>query len=223
MHGAAEVAGHRVGHAQRVPDGFLDRLGGGEEQRREMVGGQGGDGDRGIGVQRHPVGGGEGAEDVAAAVGAEPAHAGEADTRPLGEATALVGQQRGVGGEHDDDRPGVAGGGVVGEGCHVGADGLAHVSAVEAQQTAAAVVGLHQRAYHERSARRGGHAAGGADTAFELVADHPGAAADVALGHGRGQPARAFGIGQRGGHMFGGEVEGADVVEEPVVGFAHDG
>ena len=46
VHGAAEVAGHRVGHAQRVPDGFLHRFGGGEEEWREVVGGQGGDGDR---------------------------------------------------------------------------------------------------------------------------------------------------------------------------------
>jgi hypothetical protein len=103
------------------------------------------------------VGGGEGAEDVAAAVGTEAAHAGEADARSLGEAAALVGQERGVGGEYDDDRPGVAGGGVVGERGHVGADGLAHMPAVEAQQGTPAVVRLHQCADGERSARRGGH------------------------------------------------------------------
>ena len=86
MHGAAEVAGHRLGHAQRVADGLLHRLGGSEEQRREVIGGQSGDGERRVCVQRHPVGGGEGAEDVTAAVGAEPANPGEADSRPLGEA-----------------------------------------------------------------------------------------------------------------------------------------
>ena len=51
MHGVAEAAGHRVGHAQRVPDGFLHRFGGGEEERGEVVGRQGGDGERCVGVQ----------------------------------------------------------------------------------------------------------------------------------------------------------------------------
>ena len=82
---------------------------------------------------------------------------------------------------------------------------------------ARAVVALDQHADRVAAGLGGEHARRGADAALEAVADHPGAAADVALGDG--PAARAV---ERREHVLGLHVEAVDVVEQAVVGLGHD-
>ena len=66
---------------------------------------------------------------------------------------------------------------------HLGTgDQLADRHAVDAQQMTRAVVGLHQHADGPAAVLLGQDAGGRADASLELVADHPGAAADAPFG-----------------------------------------
>jgi hypothetical protein len=85
------------------------------------------------------------------------------------------------------------------------------------QAVAQAVVGLHQHAERVRGLTASDHARGGADAALELVADHAGAAADVAL---RDRAAR--GSVERRIHVCGLDVKAVDVVEMAVPGLGDD-
>src|SRR6202035_1595842 len=66
----------------------------------------------------------------------------------------------------------------------VGADLAPDRNAVDAQEVAGAVIRLHQGAHRIALAALGHKPRGGARAALELVADHAGAAADIALGDG---------------------------------------
>ena len=100
-----------VGGDERVEDRLLGRLDRRVEQRadREVVQGpevrrRRADPPGTTSAAASPVARREAQEQVAARVGAGPAHPGDAEARPLGEAIALVGQERGVGRDDDDDR-----------------------------------------------------------------------------------------------------------------------
>src|SRR5947207_12179136 len=107
---------------------------------------------------------------------ARAADAADAERRPLGEAVALTGQERRVGGDDDDDRaarprgPGCGGGLLPGKRPDRGS--------VHAQPVTAAVVGLDEHADGGAVDDAGGRP----DSALEPVALHAGAAADAAFG-----------------------------------------
>src|ERR1019366_3832539 len=110
------------------------------------------------------------------------------------------GNERGVGGDDDDDRAYIFSvGGVLG-------DFLADGNARDAQLVALSVVALHEHA------RRGSY------SSLEFVADHAGAAAYVAFFYGAG----VRGI-QGVEDVLGFHVESVDVVEIAVPGFGHHG
>ena len=69
----------------------------------------------------------------------------------------------------------------------------------------------------KRLARRLHHARRGAGAALELVADHAGAAADIALG----DRSRDRAI-ERGERVLGGDREARRIAEPAVIGFGHD-
>ncbi len=89
--------------------------------------------------------------------------------------------------------------------------------AVDAQLVAAAEVGLHQHADGVAAVVGRQPARRGADAALEAVADHPGAAADVAFGH-----RSTAGIVERLEHVRLLHVTAADVVQRAVPGLGHD-
>ena len=166
------------------------------------------------------VGGAERQEDVAreaVAVRSQPRETQTGALRQRGE----MGRQHGrVGGDDHDDRTAAGGPRVLGQ-LHAGDDrGVQHLAdrrAVDDERVAPRVVGLHQRAKGvalaldlEDPRRRAG-------AALEVVADHAGAAADVALGH---RP--ALGGGQRREHVLGAHVLAADVVQAAVPGLGHE-
>ena len=94
----------------------------------------------------------------------------------------------------------------------------ADVNAGDAELIAASVVALHEDADGVASGFGVEHAGGGADAAFEFVADHACAAADVAFFDGAG----VGGVEGVPG-VFGMDVESVDVVELAVPGFGDDG
>ncbi len=96
-------------------------------------------------------------------------------------------------------------------------DLAAHRHAIDAQQVARAVIGLDQHADGEALAGFGRDAACRADAALEFMADHAGAAADIALGH-----RAALGIFQRlMGHGLG-HRKGLGIGEVAIMGLGHD-
>ena len=88
----------------------------------------------------------------------------------------------------------------------------------DCQQLAAAVVRLDEHADRVAAVFRAQHAGRRADAALEPVADHPGAAADIAFGHRTA--ARPI---QRLERMGLRDVESVDVVQEPVPRLGDDG
>jgi hypothetical protein len=122
-----------------------------------------------------------------------------------------MGQERGVRRHDRDDRPGPR---------HPGAlDGPGHLvephilpdgDAVHLQAVPATVIGLHEHADHG-AAGFGNHPRGGADAAFEVMADHAGASSNVALG----DRASRRGV-ERRVRVAGLHVHAADVVEHAV-------
>ncbi len=106
--GHVVAAGHRPGGDHRVDDGLLGRLDGGVEQRIDARVGQRSQvlerrRPRRVVAGEYSVAGGEGEEQVAAAVLARTAGPGDAEAGTLGESPALVPQQRRIRGDHDDD------------------------------------------------------------------------------------------------------------------------
>ena len=89
--------------------------------------------------------------------------------------------------------------------------------AVDVKVAAPAVVGLDEDPDGPAAAVLRQHSRRGADSAFELVADHPGAAADAALGDrsARGGVARLE-------HVLRLDVEPVHVVQPEIAGFGHD-
>ena len=134
---------------------------------------------------RRAAGGGgrEGHEQVARAVAGDAARAREAEGGPAGQPLQLVRQQRRVGGHHDDD-----GARLAFEYARSSRSSWPTGTPGDAELVAQAEVGLDEHAHRVAAVAPRQHARGGADAALELVADHPGAAADVALGH---RPRRA--------------------------------
>ena len=120
-------------------------------------------------------------------VSRRPAGAPDPERRPLGDPLALVRQERRVGRDDHDDRararrrrsarPRRARD-------RRRRDRLADRHAVDAQPLAPAVVRLDEHAERPAAATRVEHPRRRPDPALELVADHPGAAADAALGDG---------------------------------------
>ena len=108
------IALEGIGRQQGIDNGFLHGLRGGEKQVADMVvvdhtQAVAGKGPLALvsGGLQLLIAGGEGDEDIAAAVLVAAAGAGDADAGALGQARALVRQQRRVGGDHDDDRAGI--------------------------------------------------------------------------------------------------------------------
>src|SRR5204863_6886535 len=133
------------------------------------------------------------------AAGAREAHCGAA-----GEALELVGQERRVGRDGDQDRARIA------AAHEVAGDALAEILSGDAQLAPPAAVALHH--YTDRGAVR--EAAGrGADAALELVAHHARAAAHRAFLDRAGVRR----VERRPG-VFGLHVEAVDVVELAVPG-----
>ena len=160
------------------------------------------------------IGGGEGEEDVSGAVAGVAAVAAEAERDLFRDALELRGDERGVGGDDDNDGAGVftvAIGGMLG-------DFFADGNAGDAELVAASVVALDEDADGIASSFSVEDTGGGADAAFEFVADHAGAAADVAFFDGAG-------VGDVEGvaGVFGVDVESVDVIEPAVPGFGDDG
>ncbi len=93
---------------------------------------------------------------------------------------------------------------------------LAHRDAVDAEDRARRVVRLHERGDGEALAAELDDTRRRARPALELVADHAGAAPDVALGHGTGGGSR-----QRLGDVLRVHVLPADVVQVAVPGLPH--
>ena len=94
---------------------------------------------------------------------------------------------------------------------------LADRDAVDPEQAAPAVVRLDQHADRPAADRRREPARRRPDPALELVADHAGPAADVALGDGA-----AAGRRQRSRDVLRAHVAAGDVVEPAVIGLARD-
>ena len=154
----------------------------------------------------------EAEREVAARVLAEAARARDPEAGPPREPLALPGEERRVGREDDDDRARSLGRARERHGLR--ADPLADRHAVHAQPPPRAVVRLHEGADRppvRSDARRR------ADAALEAVADHPGAAADRALGDR--PPAAAASAAAT---CSGPDVEAVDVVEEAVPRLADD-
>jgi len=99
----------------------------------------------------------------------------------------------------------------------VEADRLADRDPVDPEPVAAAVVGLDEDADREAAPCRVDDARCRPDPALELVADHPGPAADAAL---RDRPVHRR--GQRLVHVIGRDVEAVDIIEEAVPRLADD-
>ncbi len=179
------------------------------------------------------VAGREGDEDLARAGRRDAAHPGDPQAGSLGEALALVREERRVGGEDDDDRAraglmstaaaaspragqvvrGVPGARDFGRG-----DCEADRDAVDPQELASPVVRLYERADGEAAGFGRDDAGRGADAALELVADHAGPTPDPTLGD------RAAGRSvDRGVEMVGQHVETVDVIEQAVVRLADHG
>ena len=96
-------------------------------------------------------------------------------------------------------------------------DGLADRDAVDAQPLPAPVVRLDEHAERPAAAIVGDPPRRRPDAALELVADHPGAAADAALGDGARR-----GRGEGGQRIVGRDVEPVDVVQAAVPRLADD-
>ena len=90
--------------------------------------------------------------------------------------------------------------------------------AVDPEQIARPVIRLDQRADGVARAGLGHHARGGARAALELVADHAGAAADIAFGDRLAAvaPSRAANA------QFLGDREALNVVQPAIIGLGHD-
>ena len=112
--GDSVAASHVSGSQQRVENRFFRRFGHRGEQRGEPIVWQGthlDDGRRAHAGQeilrRHRLAcRGEGQEDVTAGVGSAAASPADADGSTLREAAALIAEDRRVGRDDDDDRPG---------------------------------------------------------------------------------------------------------------------
>src|SRR6267378_8517552 len=210
-------AGHGVGCDYGIDDGFFGGLDYGGEDWVEgtiwehfQVGyifGTGGAG----------VGGGESDEDVAGAVAGDAAEAAEAEGGAVGEALELRGDERGVGG--DDNNDGAAFGdfgGLVGVGIF-GGDFTANRDSGDAKILARAEVALDEdpdgvaAVFFRELARRC------ADASFEAAADHAGATADIAFVDAT--RLRGFdGVES----VLGFDVEAVDVVQPTIPGFSDD-
>ena len=208
---------HGFGGDHGVDDGFFGGLNGGEEDGVEGVVGKHGELVSVVGLRAGwadgaGVGGGEGEEDVAGAIAGVAAVAAEAEGDFFGDALELGGDKRSVGGDDDVDGADVFfEDGVLG-------DFAADVDAGNAQLIAGSVVALDEDTDGIASGFGVEHAGGGADAAFEFVADHSGSAADVAFFDGAG----VGGVEGVPG-VFGVDVESVDVVEVAVPGFGDDG
>ena len=176
------VALHVARGDHRVDDRLLGRLRGGLEQRIEMVVADEAGLLQRLVVQRLGIGGRERDEDIARAVARVAAHPRQAHAGALGDALQLVRQQRRVGGDHDDDRAGVAG--RRSDRCRCGR--CAGTGRPARRRCAGCRAGRSWPAPARRSCSRAvpmrDAPRGRADAALEFVADHAGAAADVALG-----------------------------------------
>ena len=132
----------------------------------------------------------------------------------LGNAVALMRENRRIGRDQHDDRAGR----VVGprrQRDPVRPELAADGGAADRETRTPAVVGLHE---HSERVAVAGHPRGRADAALEAVADHSGAAAYRSLLH------RAIrGVLERCVHVLGANVHARDVVQHAVVCLAHHG
>ena len=141
-------------------------------------------------LDREPVAGREGDEQVAARVAARAARPGDPQPGSLGQTLALVGEERRIRGEDHDDRPAPGRrrrslerlGLVVRTRDLVGPDLLADRNAIHAKPGTFAVVRLDERRDREPAVRGTEHSRRGPDPALELVADHARSAAHATLG-----------------------------------------
>src|SRR6266404_5958426 len=97
-------AGHSFGGDNGVDDGFFSGLNSGGENGIELVVGQHFQVDDVVGSSGAGIGGGESDEDIAGAIAGNAAVAAEPERDAAREAFELVRDERGVRGNHDDDR-----------------------------------------------------------------------------------------------------------------------
>src|SRR5688572_9806510 len=126
------------------------------------------------------VAGGEDQEDVAAAIVADTANPGEPYGGALGQAPALRGEQWGVGGNDNDNRAALRGFSPGGGGM-VQTDLAANRHPIDPQKAPVAVIRLNQGAHHVGAALTVYPPGGCANTAFEVMADHPGSTTNAAF------------------------------------------
>src|ERR1700761_205163 len=188
---AAVAAGHVLVGDKGVGDGFCCSLDDRGEERVHLAPRDEGEAvvvifpvyaARITGREPAGVGGGNREEDVARRVRSRGAGAGQAQGYAPGHSLALAREKWRVRGDNDDHRPGPrrdfarpAGHRVVVR------ELLAEVDAVEGELCAAAEVGLQEDADGVRRVRVVDRSRRSAVAALELVAVHPGAAADAAL------------------------------------------
>jgi len=143
---------HGFGGDHGVDNGFFGGLNRREEDWVEGVVGEHGELVDALGADGAGVGGGEGEEDVAGAVAGVAAVAAEAERNFAGDAFELCGDERGVGGDDDDDGADIFfEDGVLG-------DFAADVDAGDAEFVAGSVVALHEDADGVASFFGGEHA-----------------------------------------------------------------
>ena len=203
------IARDRLGMEQTAQHTFLHALGHRPEQRIDGVVVEHTHRQDGLfGVVRHPVGGGEGNDDLAGAVAAERAGAGQAHQRPVAEPPQLALTQGDVRRQHRDD------GALVLVGRDVGIQQALDGGACHYEVIEDGVVGEHQRTDGVLFPVQLHHTGGRADAALQAVAAHSPARAHSALGE------IGAAVGQRGPHIFFRDVEAPDVVEAAVVALA---
>ena len=162
-------------------------------------------------------------EDIAASICADAADPGEPGRGPAGKPLALDRNERRVGRQNDDDgtfrrlwRDGAFARAMCRH--HVGSDLATDRHAIDAQQITRAIVRLHQRTDRIALSILEDDARCRAGPAFELVADHAGAAANVAFGNG----AAADRAVKRSKGVLLRQRESLDVAEPAIVGLGDD-
>ena len=205
------ISGHGLGVEQAAQNAFLHALRHRTEERVDGVIVEDGHGQDGrVGVMRHPVGRGKGDHDLAAAVAAVGAGAGQAHQCPVAEPPQLALAERDVRSQHRDDGAFV----LMGRDLRIQQrlDGRPrHDEVVEngmvREDERTDGVGLPVQ-LHLPGCRP--------DAAFQAVAAHPAPGSDGTFG--KIGPA----VGQRGKDMLFGHMQAPDVVQAAVVALADD-
>ena len=194
---------------QAAENAFLHALCHRPEQRVDGIIVEQGHGQQGfLRIVRHPVGGGEGDDDLAAAVAAVGTCAGKSHQRPAAQPPQLPLAQGDIRGQHRDDGAFI----LVGRNAVIQQrmDRRARHDEVIEQR----MVGEHQCAHGVGFSVQFHHPGGGADAAFQPVAAHPPPGTYGTLGK------ICLAVCQRGKNVLLGHMKPPDVVQAAVVALA---